>query len=285
MPSPALAIRISKHPLDPSNRTMIRPIVTLICLTTTCLADPEGWKPVWSDEFNGKEIDFSKWAVEENGHGGGNGEMQYYVDRPENLRIEDGHLIIEARKQKFNAAGVEKDYTSGRLRTKRRASWLYGRFEIRAKLPTGRGIWPAIWMLPEKEAYGGWASSGEIDIMELVGHEPAKVHGTLHHGASWPKNVHTGAPFELKSGTFADDFHVFAIEWEKGEIRWYVDGALYQTQTKWSSEGGAYPAPFDQPFHLVLNLAVGGGWPGPPDDKTVFPQRMTVDWVRVYQRP
>lgn len=246
---------------------------------------PAGWKPVWSDEFNGKEIDFSKWAVEENGHGGGNGEMQYYVDRPENLRIEDGHLVIEARKQKFNAAGVEKEYTSGRLRTKRRASWLYGRFEIRAKLPTGRGIWPAIWMLPEKEAYGGWASSGEIDIMEMVGHEPAKVHGTLHHGASWPKNVHTGAPFELKSGTFADDFHVFAIEWEKGEIRWYVDGQLYQTQTKWSSEGGAYPAPFNQPFHLVLNLAVGGGWPGPPDEKTVFPQRMTVDWVRVYQRP
>jgi beta-glucanase (GH16 family) len=246
---------------------------------------PAGWKPVWSDEFNGKEIDFSKWAVEENGHGGGNGELQYYVDRPENLRIEDGHLVIEARKQKFNTAGVEKEYTSGRLRTKRRASWLYGRFEVRAKLPTGRGIWPAIWMLPEKEAYGGWASSGEIDIMEMVGHEPAKVHGTLHHGASWPKNVHTGAPFELKSGTFADDFHVFAIEWEKDVIRWYVDGALYQTQDKWSSDGGAFPAPFDQPFHLVLNLAVGGGWPGPPDEKTVFPQRMTVDWVRVYQRP
>ncbi len=246
---------------------------------------PASWKPVWSDEFNGKEIDFSKWAVEENGHGGGNGELQYYVDRPENLRIEDGHLVIEARKQRFNTAGVEKEYTSGRLRTKRRASWLYGRFEVRAKLPTGRGIWPAIWMLPEKEAYGGWASSGEIDIMEMVGHEPAKVHGTLHHGASWPKNVHTGAPFELKSGTFADDFHVFAIEWEKDVIRWYVDGALYQTQDKWSSDGGAFPAPFDQPFHLVLNLAVGGGWPGPPDEKTVFPQRMTVDWVRVYQRP
>ena len=132
----------------------------LLSATLAHAEAPAGWKPVWSDEFNGKEIDFSKWAVEENGHGGGNGEMQYYVDRPENLRIEDGHLVIEARKQKFNAAGVEKEYTSGRLRTKRRASWLYGRFEVRAKLPTGRGIWPAIWMLPEKEAYGGWASSG-----------------------------------------------------------------------------------------------------------------------------
>ncbi|MCW1926466.1 glycoside hydrolase family 16 protein [Luteolibacter arcticus] len=246
---------------------------------------PAGWKLVWSDEFNGKEIDFSKWGVEENGHGGGNGELQYYVDRPENLRIEDGHLVIEAKKEKFNAAGVQKDYTSGRLRTKRRASWLYGRFEMRAKLPTGRGIWPAFWMLPTKDAYGGWAASGEIDIMELVGHEPSKAHGTLHHGGTWPKNVHTGTPFELKKGTFADDFHTFAAEWEKGEIRWYVDGELYQTQTKWSSTGGQFPAPFDQPFYLVLNVAVGGGWPGPPDAKTVFPQRMTVDWVRVYQRP
>lgn len=246
---------------------------------------PAGWKLVWSDEFEGKELDFTKWAVEENGHGGGNGELQYFVDRPENVRVEDGHLVIEARKEKFNAAGVEKEFTSGRIRTKRRASWLYGRFEVRAKLPAGRGLWPAIWMLPEKEQYGGWAASGEIDIMELVGHEPAKVHGTLHHGASWPKNVHTGAPFELEGGTFADGFHVFAVEWEKGEIRWYVDGELYQTQTKWSSTGADFPAPFDQPFHLILNVAVGGAWPGPPDDKTVFPQRMTVDWVRVYQRP
>jgi len=264
---------------------MTRPILLmLLAASTLSHAAPEGWKPVWADEFNGKEIDFTKWAAEENGHGGGNGELQYYVDRPENLRIENGNLVIEARKEKFNSAGVEKDYSSGRLRTKRRASWTYGRFEIRAKLPQGKGIWPAIWMLPEKSPYGGWASSGEIDIMELVGHEPAKVHGTLHHGDVWPKNVHTGAPFSLKSGTFADDFHVFAIEWEKGEIRWYVDGELYQTQTKWSSAAAPFPAPFDQPFHLVLNLAVGGGWPGPPEASTVFPQKLLIDYVRVFQR-
>lgn len=263
----------------------MKAFLLLLLSAHLCSAEaPRGWKAVWSDDFDGEEIDFSKWAVEENGHGGGNGELQYYVDRPGNVRIEDGHLVIEARKEKFSAAGVEKEYTSGRLRTKRRASWLYGRFEVRAKLPQGRGIWPAIWMLPEKDAYGGWAASGEIDIMELVGHEPNKVHGTLHHGAGWPKNVHTGAPFTLEKGTFADDFHVFAMEWEKGEIRWYVDGELYQTQTKWSSTGGAFPAPFDQPFHLILNLAVGGAWPGPPDANTVFPQRMTVDYVRVYQK-
>lgn len=267
--------------------TMFHKLLPLFLLAAAlpCHAAPEGWKLVWSDEFDGKEIDWTKWAVEENGHGGGNGEMQFYADRPENLRIENGALVIEARKEKFNSAGVEKDYSSGRMRTKRRASWKYGRFEARAKLPTGRGVWPAIWMLPETSKYGGWAASGEIDIMELVGHEPNKVHGTLHYGASWPNNKHTGAPFELKSGIFADDFHVFAIEWEEGVIRWYVDGALYQTQTKWNSANGAFPAPFDQPFHLVLNVAVGGGWPGPPDDKTVFPQRMTVDWVRVYQKP
>jgi beta-glucanase (GH16 family) len=261
-------------------------LLALIISTTFAHAEaPEGWKLVWSDEFDGKEIDFTKWSVEENGHGGGNGELQFYVDRKENLRVENGHLVIEARKEKFGLAGVEKDFTSGRLRTKRRASWLYGRFEVRAKLPTGRGIWPAIWMLPEKDRYGGWAASGEIDIMELVGHEPDTVHGTLHYGAAWPKNAHTGEPFKLKSGAFADDFHTFAIEWEEGVFRWDVDGKLCQTQTKWNTTGGAYPAPFDQSFHLLLNLAVGGGWPGPPDATTPFPQKMTVDYVRVYQRP
>ncbi|MCP5548417.1 MAG: glycoside hydrolase family 16 protein [Akkermansiaceae bacterium] len=263
----------------------MKSVLLLLFATSIAHAEaPEGWNLVWSDEFDGKEIDFSKWDVEENGHGGGNGELQFYADRPENIRVEDGKLVIEARKEGFNSAGVVKDFTSGRMRTKRRASWKYGRFEVRARLPQGRGIWPAIWMLPEKESYGGWASSGEIDIMELVGHEPAKVHGTLHYGGTWPNNTHSGKPFELKKGVFADDFHVFAVEWEKGAIRWYVDGELYQTQTGWKSVGGEYPAPFDQPFHLLLNVAVGGGWPGPPDSTTVFPQRMLVDYVRVYQK-
>jgi beta-glucanase (GH16 family) len=155
---------------------------------------------------------------------------------------------------------------------------------VRAKLPAGRGLWPAIWMLPTEDKYGGWAASGEIDIMELLGQEPNIVYGTLHYGGSWPKNTHTGKSFVLPHGTFADDFHVFAIEWEAGVIRWYVDGTLYQTQTQWRSDGGPFPAPFDQSFHLILNVAVGGQWPGPPDAKTVFPQHMLVDYVRVYQR-
>lgn len=260
-------------------------LFSLLLLSPLAHAAPEGWTQVWADEFDGKEIDFSKWGVEENGHGGGNGEMQYYVDRKENIRVENGMLVIEAKKEKFNNAGVQKDYTSGRMRTHRRASWLYGRFEIRAKLPEGgKGVWPAIWMLPEGEKYGGWAASGEIDIMEQVGHERDTVHGTLHYGGGWPKNLHTGEPFKLKSGNFGDDFHVFALEWEKGAMRWYVDGELYQTQTKWSSTGGEFPAPFDQPFYMVLNLAVGGQWPGAPAADTKFPQKLLIDYVRVYQK-
>jgi beta-glucanase (GH16 family) len=139
-------------------------------------------------------------------------------------------------------------------------------------------------MLPTDEVYGGWAASGEIDIMELVGHQPARVHGTLHYGGPAPANQSSGAPYDLSSGTFADDFHVFAVEWEEGEIRWYVDGVLYQTQTEWNSTGGPFPAPFDQRFHLLLNVAVGGNWPGSPDITTPFPQTMQVDYVRVYQR-
>jgi len=247
-------------------------------------AEPN-WKLVWSDEFKGKKLDYSKWGVEENAFGGGNQELQLYTDRKENIRIADGHLIIEARKDNPGISGTTRQYSSGRLRTKHRGDWKYGRVEVRAKLPQGKGIWPAIWMLPTGVKYGGWAASGEIDIMELVGHKPNQVLGTLHHGDKWPKNKHTGTSFDLAKGTFADDFHKFAIVWEKGRIRWYVDGKLYQTQTKWSTTAAPFPAPFDQPFHLILNIAVGGRLPGNPDGSTKFPQQMTVDYVRVYQRP
>ncbi len=258
--------------------------VLLAAIPLCTIAADDQWQLVWSDEFNGTKLDYTKWAAEENAHGGGNGELQFFVERPENVRIENGNLVIEARKEAFSQSGQTRQFTSARIRTKYRADWKYCRVEVRAKLPAGRGIWPAIWMLPTEDKYGGWASSGEIDIMELVGHEPNTVHGTLHYGGKWPKNAHTGKPFVLSHGNFADDFHVFAMEWEAGAIRWYVDGELYQTQAKWHSDGGAFPAPFDQPFYLILNISVGGQWPGPPDAKTSFPQRMLVDYIRVYQR-
>jgi beta-glucanase (GH16 family) len=242
---------------------------------------------VWSDEFDGTGVDVNKWEFQLGDGcaiglcGWGNNELQWY--RAENARVENGQLIITAKREPFGT----KQYTSTRMRTMKKGDWTYGRFEIRAKLPYGRGLWPAFWMLPTDSVYGGWAASGEIDIMELVGHEPNKTHGTLHYGGPWPQNKSTGASHTLKEGTFADDFHLFALEWGPGEIRWYVDGVRYQTQpnaeAKWWSSGGPFPAPFDQRFHLLLNLAVGGIWPGAPDATTVFPQTLVVDYVRVYQ--
>jgi beta-glucanase (GH16 family) len=237
---------------------------------------------VWADEFNGSSLDTSKWGHQvgtgcPNLCGWGNNELQYY--RPENVTVSGGRLRIAAKQESFGGM----PYTSGRIWTAGLADWAYGRFEVRAKLPKGQGLWPAIWMLPTDYVYGGWAASGEIDIMELVGHEPNRVHGTLHYGEPYPNNTSSGASYALPSGDFSDAFHTFAIEWEPTEIRWFVDGVQYATQSSWWSSGGPYPAPFDQPFHLLLNVAVGGNWPGSPNGSTSFPQVMEVDWVRVYQ--
>lgn len=249
-----------------------------------------GWKLVWSDEFEGNEVDDSKWGYQTGGSGWGNNELQYYTDRPENSRVEDGKLIVEARKEDFG----NRDYTSARMRSKNKGDWKYGRFEIRARLPEGQGIWPALWMMPTDEVYGTWAASGEIDIMEHLGHEPDVVYGNLHFGGPWPNNQALGAQaYRLASGKFSDDFHLFVLEWEEGEFRWYVDGNRFMTADEWrqcestcgpGDPGAPFPAPFDQEFYLIFNVAVGGNWPGRPDETTVFPQRMEVDYVRVYQK-
>ena len=243
---------------------------------------PPAWNLVWNDEFDGEALDLSKWEFEVNARGGGNNELQYYVTN--NVRLHAGLLLIEARKERYTGPEGTRDYTSSRIRTKRKGDWRYGRFEARARLPKGQGIWPAIWMLPTDQRYGGWPNSGEIDIMELVGHEPNKVHGTLHYGDPIKRHAYRGTNFTLATGTFADDFHVFRCDWAPGEMRWYVDGEPYQMQTNWHTRTNSFPAPFDQRFHLILNLAVGGNWPGNPDVATTFPQAMVVDYVRVYQR-
>lgn len=244
-----------------------------------------GWNLVWHDEFSGKSLDITKWSFEVNAQGGGNNELQYYTDRPENAYVKDGMLHIVALDEPYTGPEGTRDYTSSRLRTKDKGDWTYGRFEIRAKLPTGKGIWPAIWMMPTDSVYGTWAASGEIDIMELIGHEPYMVYGTLHYGGEWPYNAHSGDYYILKDGqVFPDDFHTFTLEWEPREFRWYVDGELYQTQTDWYTDGGNFPAPFDQRFYIILNIAVGGNWPGSPNDQTQFPQVMQVDYVRVYKK-
>jgi beta-glucanase (GH16 family) len=263
---------------------------------------PAGWKRVWSDEFDGAEVDRAKWDFDLGNRlpggqpGWGNGELQSYTARPENARVEGGMLRIRAAREEHDGS----PFTSARLKTKGRFAKTYGRFEIRAKLPTGKGVWPAIWMLPEDNKYGTWAASGEIDIMEARGQEPGKVLGTLHYGSGWPANVHTGKDHDLPDGGTIADFHEYALEWDPGEIRWYVDGKLFQTQNSWwsssrrdgdngappadASQVNPWPAPFDQPFHLLLNVAVGGQFLGNPDGDTAFPVEMLVDYVRVFDR-
>ncbi|MDD5139573.1 MAG: glycoside hydrolase family 16 protein [Verrucomicrobiales bacterium] len=240
------------------------------------------WQLVWQDEFNGNQVDPARWEFEVNANGGGNNELQYYVTN--NARVQDGLLFIEARKENYTGPEVSREFTSSRIRTKDHGDWKYGRFEIRAKLPTGQGYWPAIWMLPTDNVYGGWPHSGEIDIMEVVGHKPNNLHGTLHYADLKGNHTYRGTNTALAAGTFADTFHVFSLEWDPSTIRWYLDNQLYQTQTNWTSGTNLFPAPFDQRFHLILNLAIGGNWPGNPDTNTVFPQAMVVDYVRVYQK-
>jgi len=252
---------------------------------TSQSGDAADWKLVWQDEFDGESLDYSKWEIEVNAFGGGNQELQIYTDRRENVRVEGGRLILEARRDNHGIQGTVREYSSGRIRSKHRGDWKYGRFEIRAKMPAGAGLWPAAWLLPTAEKYGGWAASGEIDIIEYKGQEPNQVWGTLHYGGHWPDNRHSGTQYKLAEGSFASDFHTFALEWEEGEIRWYVDGQLYQTQKQWDSVSAPFPAPFDQHFHLIFNLAVGGGFVGPPNAQTPFPAQFEVDYVRVYARP
>lgn len=241
------------------------------------------WQLVWSDEFDEDHLNEERWSYqygtgqEQGLTGWGNNELQYYTDREENVYIEDGMLYIIAREENYE--GMQ--YTSSRIRTKGKGDWLYGRIEVRAKLPEGQGIWPAIWMLPTNEDFGGWPKSGEIDIMEMVGHEPETVHGTVHFGPDWPNNQYTGTSYTLENGTFSEGFYTYSIEWEQNEIKWFVDGEEFFTVTP--SDLTPHNYPFNAYFHLILNVAVGGNWPGNPDDTTKFPQQMVVDYIRIYE--
>jgi Beta-glucanase/Beta-glucan synthetase len=257
------------------------------------------WSLVWSDEFNGDAVnpdtngvDLSKWGYQE-GNGSeygvanwGNEEQQYY--RKQNISVDPdtGNLVITAKKETFNG----KPYTSGRLWTSNTFTKAYGKFEARMKLPEGTGIWPAFWMMPADSEYGGWAASGELDIMEARGRLPHEVGGTIHYGKNAPNNKATGAAYYFPEGESISGYHTYSVEWEPGEIRWYVDGNLYQTVNNWNSWGAdqpdkyAYPAPFDKPFYIILNLAVGGKFDGnrlPADSD--LPAKMQVDYVRAYE--
>ena len=273
---------------------------------------PEGWTLVWHDEFDGDQIDRSKWDFDiGNGFfdyhshtwvpGWGNEELQYYTDAPANAYVKDSALHICAIKESLHGCG----YTSARLKTRSRDgaplfNQTYGRFEIRAQVPWGKGLWPALWMLPQNDTHGRWAASGEIDIMEIHGEDPTRTLGSIHFGSTYPKRSLVTHTHKLPDSTTVADWHVYAVEWEPGEIRWYFDGVHWATQGFWwscsktrdgqgiapsrASDLNPWPAPFDHPFYLLMNVAVGGNFPGVPNAQTQFPASLVVDYVRVYQR-
>lgn len=256
------------------------PALLLALALPATQASAQDWQLVWSDEFDGSEVDTTKWSFQIGDGcpdlcGWGNGEEQYYTSS--NAIVDGGLLRIEARREDQGG----RSYTSTRLRTLGKASWRYGRIEVRARMPRGAGYWPAVWMLPSDEVYGGWAASGEIDILEVFGNDAATVHGTLHFGGVSPRNTFQGGSYTLPLRDFSRAFHDFAIEWVPGEMRWYVDGTLYHTQRDWYTTESRFPAPFDQEFHLLVNVAVGGA--GGDPSNTTFPQAMEVDYIRVFQ--
>jgi beta-glucanase (GH16 family) len=241
----------------------------------TPIPAPEGYALVWHDEFDGPEIDPANWVRETGGNGWGNAEWEFYTDHPENAYIEEGMLVIEARDESF----MGRPYTSARLKTHGLQEWTYGRFEARIKIPYGQGIWPAVWMLGNDINKVSWPLAGEIDILENIGKEPNRLHGTVHGpGYSGGSGVTGHVDF---AEPLSNDFHIYAIEWDENEIRWYLDDNHYQTFTKADIPGEWV---YDHPFFLIMNVAVGGRWPGYPDDTTVFPQQMRVDYVRVFQQ-
>ncbi|WP_234032171.1 glycoside hydrolase family 16 protein [Parerythrobacter jejuensis] len=275
----------------------------------------DGWELAWSDEFDGTAIDRAKWDFDIDCWGGGNNEQQCYTDRAENASIVDGKLVITARKEDFTGpalppylaadaedpdATASQPFTSARMVTRGKAAWKYGKIEVRAKLPQGQGTWPAIWMMPEDQVYGRWAQSGEIDIMEAVnlgvecdnGCEEGgenTILGTLHFGGGWPDNDLASTEFNYPP-VLDDGFHTFGVIWSEGRFIWTVDGRKFAEKKAgdwYTTESEDPNAPFDQRFHLILNLAIGGGLPEEralggvsPDG---FPKQMEIDWVRVWQ--
>ncbi|OGN78723.1 MAG: hydrolase [Chloroflexi bacterium GWB2_54_36] len=254
---------------------------------------PGGWKLIWNDEFDapaGSPPDPAKWTFDLGGEGWGNQEWEYYTDQPENAATDGaGSLVIRAIEvaeddtRSLNCWYGPCKYTSARILTRERFDFTYGRVEARLKLPYGNGIWPAFWMLGSDIAAVGWPNCGEIDIMENIGREPDKVYGTVH-GPGYSGANGISHSYALPVGqAFKDDFHVFALEWDAVEIRWYMDDELYGVLPK-ERFSESRPWVFDHPFFLILNVAVGGAWPGYPDETSTFPQEMLVDYVRVYQK-
>jgi beta-glucanase (GH16 family) len=272
--------------------------LSLLLLSATSCGGPIAQPPIlpatsgytltWSDEFssaNGSAPDSSKWTYDLGGGGWGNQERQSYTSRPQNVQIQKGNLVITALQENYTGTdGIARNYTSARLKTQNLFTQSYGRFEARIKIPRGQGIWPAFWMLGNDITQNGWPTCGEIDIMENIGREAGTIHGSLHGPSSVAHTSDLTLTVSLPAGqNYSDDFHIYAIEWEPGTVRFYVDSNNYATftQAQWPL-GGQWV--FDHPFFIITNVAVGGVWPGSPDATTQFPQQMLVDYVRVYSK-
>jgi beta-glucanase (GH16 family) len=255
-------------------------LFSLSALFVSPLWSQNAYELVWSDEFEGTAVNTAKWNFEiGNGtNGWGNNENEYYTNRKENANVVDGNLVITAIKESYSGY----QYTSARMTTKNKGYWLYGRIEMRAKLPLGKGTWPAFWMMPQKSTYGTnyWPDNGEIDIMEYVGYQPGVIHGTVHtnknNGASGISKTTTSAGIE-------NDFHIYAVEWDTDTIKWFVDSKMYGYYPRLGKDWQYWP--FNKEFFVILNFAVGGNWGGSQGiDDTVFPQTYEIDYVRVYQK-
>ena len=246
--------------------------------------DKEGWALVWNDEFDGPALNLEKWSYEIGGHGWGNNELQYYSDDDSTAFIKDGKLVIRADlvPQGTGSADNLRYFSSARLRTSGKGDWRYGRIEVKAKLALGQGIWPAIWMLPTDWMYGGWPESGEIDIMEHVGYDPGRVHGSIHTG-SYNHKINTQRGGSKLLDKISSKFYVYAIEWYEDRIDFLIDDSKYFSfQNDGKNDFNTWP--FNQRFHLLINIAVGGDWPGSPDETTQFPTEMELEYVRVYEK-
>lgn len=299
------------------SKTAVAPPVGSAPTPTPTPTPAASWQLVWSDEFNGTELDRTKWTPEVSCWGGGNNERQCYTDRPENIVVENGVLLLKAQKETFTGPDrppeiaanpnpqVTQEYTSGKVRTRDLHSWKYGRIEARAKVPAGQGMWPAVWMLPQDNVYGGWPLSGEIDILEAVNLGATcndcqgnvgenRTVSALHFGDLAPNNQFVDQKSALPDLALpSDGFHTYAVEWGEGLIRFFVDERLHFTVTadQWysgaSNAAGNPNAPFDQPFYVMANLAVGGKWPEETNDKGLaessLPNQFALDWIRVYQ--
>ncbi len=276
------------------SRSILGMMAVLSATLCSCGSSPSAATPpppptyvlTWSDEFsaaNGSLPDSAKWVMETGGGGWGNNELETYTNRTQNAHVQDGNLVITANKETYTGGdGITRQYTSARIKTQGLFDQKYGRFEARIKIPQGQGMWPAFWMLGNNIGTDGWPTCGEIDIMENIGKEPDKVHGSMH-GPGYSGGDGLSGTYTIPSGKFADDYHIFAVEWETSAVRFYVDGKLYETRTPADLPSGKAWA-FDHPFFILLNVAVGGDWPGAPDNNTVFPQNMLVDYVRVYTK-